>query len=360
MKYDIRENERFKLLASDNYNYRFDKRSGLFIRWGKTLEDDPSMAPGPEIMDLEISTVCHGPGKPCRFCYKANTSKGEQMSFATFRALFDKMPKTLTQVAFGIGDVYGHDDMWLMFDYARQNGVIPNITINGWGLTDEIADRLVKVMGAVSVSRYDPKDTCYDAVKMLTDRGMKQVNIHQVVSEDTYESCLEVLADRETDPRLAKLNAVVFLMLKPKGRADQGMARISDVHYREIVEKAQCQPYMVGFDSCSAPSFTHTLIGKPGAEAITMMVDPCESGLFSIYANVHGDVYPCSFTEGTLGWEQGISILDAEDFESGIWNHPRMDQWRARLLGSSAGCGSCSLAPTCRSCPVYEVDTCKR
>lgn len=264
-----------------------------------------------------------------------------------------------TQIAFGIGDVTGHDDMWLMFDYAREHGVVPNVTINGWHLTDEIADRLVKVMGAISVSRYDPKDTCYDAVRMLTDRGMKQVNIHQVVSEETYESCLEVLADRETNPRLANLNAVVFLMLKPKGRAAHGMTKIASDKYREIVEKARSQPYMVGFDSCSTPSFTHTLIGQPGAELVQMMSDHCESGLFSIYANVQGEVHPCSFTEGTRGWETGLSILDAEDFTRDIWNHPRMEAWRDRLLGSSSGCTGCSLQATCRSCPIYPVDTCK-
>lgn len=91
MSFTIRENARYKLLASEGYNYRFDKKTGLFVRWGKTIDDDPVMAPGPEIMDLEISTVCHGPGKPCRFCYKANGPKGERMSFETFKALFDKV-----------------------------------------------------------------------------------------------------------------------------------------------------------------------------------------------------------------------------------------------------------------------------
>lgn len=413
MSFTLRENARYKLLASEGYNYRFDKLTGFFLRWGKTLDDDPPMGPGPEIMDLEISTICHGPGKPCRFCYKANTPKGEQMTFETFKAIFDKVAPVHTvllqlddgtrvelsadhevllvdgsvkraadlearddiremkiqeiqkirsgptQIAFGIGDMTGHDDMWLMFEYCRANGVVPNVTINGWQITDEIADRLVSVMGAVAVSRYNPKDTCYDAVKMLTDRGMRQVNIHQVVSEETYESCMEVLADRETDPRLAKLNAVVLLMLKPKGRASHGMTKINPFKYRKIVEKARSQPFMVGFDSCSTPSFTHTLIGEPGADMVNLMADHCESGLFSIYANVRGFIHPCSFTDGTPGWEKGLSILEADDFIRDIWNHPRLDEWRQRLRASSTGCTSCSLSSGCRSCPIYPVDTCK-
>ena len=86
---DIIENEKTKFLRSENYNFNFNKVSGYFERWGKTLEDDPDFSPfGPEILDLEISTSvrpkdlhlydksrlvydggCLG---NCSFCYKSN------------------------------------------------------------------------------------------------------------------------------------------------------------------------------------------------------------------------------------------------------------------------------------------------
>jgi hypothetical protein len=181
MKYEVTENHRVKICASEGYNSVFDKITGSHLRWGTRPEDDPLMAPCPEILDIEIATACDGigvPGEstaaPCRFCYKANKRAGEQMSLETFKKIFEKIPKGTQQIAFGIGNLYGHDDMWGIFAHARENGVIPNVTINGWELTDDVADRLAGVMGAVSVSRYKPKDVCYDAVKKLTDATLRQ------------------------------------------------------------------------------------------------------------------------------------------------------------------------------------------
>jgi sulfatase maturation enzyme AslB (radical SAM superfamily) len=92
--------------ASDgSYNYKFDKITGEFRRWGKTIDDDPEYSPaGPEILDIEISSgKCSG---NCKFCYKGNSVNQDavNMTFETFKKIIDKLPKTLTQVAFGICD----------------------------------------------------------------------------------------------------------------------------------------------------------------------------------------------------------------------------------------------------------------
>ena len=165
----IQENKTVKVLSSPAYNYAFNKETGFFLRWGKTKEDDPDYSPyGPEIADIEISTICSGVKGVgvCKFCYKSNTPKGTYMSFDTFEKLFAKLPKTVTQIAFGIGDINANPDMWRIFQYSRDNGVIPNVTVNGEGITDEIADKLVSLCGAVAVSVYD-KNKSYDAIQRI-------------------------------------------------------------------------------------------------------------------------------------------------------------------------------------------------
>jgi hypothetical protein len=82
------ETNTHKIVRSEDYNFIFDKQSGVFARWGSTEEDDPEFSPfGPEIADIEITTICDGIGNkgPCKFCYKANTSKGEYMSLETLQ-----------------------------------------------------------------------------------------------------------------------------------------------------------------------------------------------------------------------------------------------------------------------------------
>ena len=345
MTFRIRETDRVKMCKAPGYRYIFDKETGDFARWGATSDDDPEMAPHPEILDIEIATACDGvSGAPCRFCYKANKRQGMQMSFETYERLFAILPRTVTQIAFGLGSLQpANAPMWRIFQHTRDNGVIPNVTINGWQLTEELADKLVGVMGAVAVSRYDPKGVCYDAVKMLTDRGLRQTNIHQLVSAESYDGCMEVLEDMQTDPRLQDMNAVVFLMLKPKGRGSVLTPLRDPVKYKALVDYALENNLRVGFDSCSVPSFLSAVQDHPRYEGFEQETDRCESGLFSLYIDAEGKAWPCSFGQKREDLEP-IDLLQVQDFEREVWHGPQLQRWRQRLLGN------------CRSCPLWDID----
>ncbi len=157
-----------KTASYSNYNYSFRIRDGLFVRWGKTLKEDPQVAPAPEILDIEISTKC---ANGCNFCYKSNTSNGKNMSLDTFKKVLDKFPNNLTQIAIG-SDSSGisNPDIFSMMQYARKNGIVPNITVAD--ITKDTAERLAEVTGAVAVSRYKDKNKCYNSVKYLLDAGL--------------------------------------------------------------------------------------------------------------------------------------------------------------------------------------------
>jgi len=347
-----------KCVKSKKYNVVFDKDSGFSARWGETKNDDPQMAPFPEILDIEVSEICHGiNGKPCPFCYKGNVgNKGSNMSFETFKTILDKMTIQidgkpfyfLQQIAFGIGDIDSNPDLFRMMDYCREVGIVPNLTINGWNLTDEYANQLKKNCGAVAVSRYSPPDVCYDAVKKLTDLGMTQINLHMLVSSETYEDCLQVIRDAKEDPRLEKLNAIVFLMLKPKNRGSN-FSKISAEQYRNIIELGFELGVGMGFDSCSASSFLRTIKDRDDYSQLEMMVDACESTLFSAYINIDGRFFFCSFTEGEPGWE-GIDVVNCDDFIKDVWYGEETNRFRSMLIKSRC------KETGCRKCPIFELD----
>lgn len=343
-KCTLTENEYAKVLVSDNFHNIFMKHNGKNLTWGKAKEDNPDMCQfGPLIADIEISTICHGPknsagiSTPCKFCYKSNTGCGKNMTLEEFKVLFHKLPRTLTQIAFGIGDLQDLDaEMWKIFEYCRKNDyqeIIPNITINGNFLTDEKAHKLKELMGAVAVSNYN--ESCYDAVEKLTNIGMTQINIHQLLSENTYYQCMKLIDDIKNDKRLKKLNAVVFLMLKPKGKRND-FQQISEEHYRNIVNKALENYINFGFDSCSANSFNKVTNNK-----FKTYSESCESTLFSSYFNVDGKFFPCSFCEGENGWEEGLEIKN--NFLEDIWYNERVIEFRNKLLKG------------CRNCPMFKI-----
>jgi len=192
------ENDEVKIVKSKNFNNYFNKKSGLNIMFGATQEENPEYSPfGPMIADIEITTVCTGvkqkstidekgakkEGKEsvCKFCYKSNTPSGKHMTLDTFKRVLDKFKidingkrvHVLTQIALG-ADSHGttNKDTIPIMEFARESGVIPNITIAD--IDDTMADKLAKVAGGVAVSRYDNKDLCYDSVKRLTDAVLRK------------------------------------------------------------------------------------------------------------------------------------------------------------------------------------------
>jgi MoaA/NifB/PqqE/SkfB family radical SAM enzyme len=339
----ILENKNLKSFKSEDYNFNFDKKTGYFERWGKKKEDDPQFSPfGPEILDIEVTTKCIGPGgKLCPFCYKANTPNGTNMSFETFKTILDKMPRTLTQVAFGAdAQATSNTDLFKMMEYCRYKEVVPNITVAD--ITDNIADILVSLTGAVAVSRYVNKDICYNSVKKLTDRGLKQTNIHIMISQETYEQAIETIKDYKTDTRLANLNAIVFLSLKKKGRGE-GYMPLTQEQFKSLVDLAFNLKVPFGFDSCSCNKFLKSIKDRPDYKQISQSAEPCESSAFSSYIDVFGKFHPCSFTGEDTSFGEGLDVVNSKDFVKDIWNNPKTVAFRNNLIK----CG--------RSCPIYKV-----
>lgn len=338
----VTENATWKVFQSPSYNYVFDRITGYFARWGTDREDDPTWSPfGPEILDLEISTgACKG---RCRFCYKANgtpINHTKHMTLDTFKRILEKMPNTLTQIAFGITDVYGNPDFFDMMRYAREQGVVPNYTTHGLDLDQNAINLTTELCGAVAVSVVNKQKT-FEAVQALSKR-MKQVNIHFMISEERLEDAYQLICDMKDDPRLYKMNAVVFLQYKPKGRFTDQFTPITFPHFRELVEYCEAAGVRFGFDSCTAPMYEKIIEGRPEADRLREFVEPCESAIFSSYVNADGDFFPCSFCEGQPGWEEGISVVNCKTFDD-VWSHKRVREWRINLWQN------------CRACPMYDL-----
>lgn len=271
---------------------------------------------------------------------------GKNMSLDTFKSIIDKMKvsKTcigITQCAIGAdATCESNPDLFKMMEYARQNYVVPNITVAD--ISDDVADKLSSLCGAVAVSRYSDKNICYDSVKKLTDRGMSQVNIHIMISEETYDDVIETMNDYSTDPRLAKLNAIVLLSLKQKGRG-VGFTPLSQERFTEVVNMAFANNVPIGFDSCSCHKFINAIKDKESYQELVMLSEPCESSLFSSYINTDGLFFPCSFCEGHDEWSEGIDVANCDNFVKDVWMHPRVEEFRKKLL-------KCN-----RNCPMFKV-----
>lgn len=354
------------------YHFMFRKHDGFTAKWGRTRDDDPAYCPwGNEIADIEVTTACSGirdrkgERKPCIFCYKSNNSNGLYMPFDTFKTIFDKMnaPRTMTQIAFGVdAECKTNPDIWKIMDYALENSVVPNVTVAD--IDDETAKNIVKRCGACAVSCYErDKNRCYDSVLKLSSEAAKigrhefKVNMHLLVSHQTEKFVFEVLDDILHDGRLAGLNAVVFLSLKQKGRG-KAFSKMDDDVYARVIKFVNDHGISYGSDSCGANRLMKSLQsyydGKEnGAEMYERAlncIEPCESfGMFSLYLNVNGVYYPCSFMEGEGDWKEGIDMLKINDFFNDVWNGEKVRKAREEMLK----CAKCNGG--CTKCPYYEI-----
>lgn len=328
-----------------DYNFIFNQSNGLFARWGKTFDDDPDFSPyGNEILDIEVTDICSGPGGiPCSFCYKSNSPHNKSnMSFDTFKSIIDKMPETLTQIAIG-ADAQGtsNPDLFKMMEYSRSKGIIPNITVAD--IDNVTAKRLSELCGAVAVSRYSNKSYCYESIYKLHSYGMKQINMHIMVSEETLPQVYETFNDVISgEKRLEGLNAIVLLSLKKKGRG-RGFTTLSQDKFKTLIDFALDNNIPIGFDSCSCHKFLASVADRDNYNELETLSEPCESTCFSAYINSGGNYFPCSFTEGQDDWKTGINVPNCGDFVKDVWNSDRSIVFRNNLLKNG------------RRCPVFEV-----
>ena len=301
----------------------------MFVRWGETLADDPEWSPyGPEIADIEISTGdCSG---GCPWCYKSNGDGfGQHMDLETFKSVMDALPSTITQVALGITDADANPYFIDILLECRIRGIVPNVTTSGFGLTPEVAQGIAWSCGAVAVSVYPHNmGTAFDTVRRFVALGMDQVNIHLLFHDKNEEFVRKILADAQT---IKGLNAVVLLGLKPKGGAE-GWLPLDQERFESIVDSADVR---LGFDSCTSPKFERWAAKRGVAEKVQFFTERCESSLFSIYINVHGKAFPCSFAEG----HPDVHPVEV----AGAWHSAEFHVFRERLLENN------------RECPLYNV-----
>lgn len=332
------KNNNMRYFRSDDFNFNFNMENGHTIIWGNTIHNDPEVAPFPIICDMEITTICGGISNygPCKFCYKSNTLNGKYMPFEKAKKIIDNLPEGITQIAFGVdAKLESNPDWYKIFKYSREKGIIPNVTVAD--ITMETAKKIASVCGAVAVSRYDDKNICYDSVQRLTDAGMKQTNMHLMISKETFQTAIETIDDINNDERLKSLNAVVFLSLKKKGRGEK-YHPLSQKEFNVIVKLCLEKNIRFGFDSCSAHKFLNYIKDDSKLKHLAVYCEPCESSIMSSYINVDGEFFPCSFVEGTNGWESGIDVSECTDFVEDVWLNPRVQNFRESLLMNKRNC----------------------
>ena len=338
----------------------FDDRTGLYLRTGvirdgRDTGEDPFMASFPELLDVGIMGHCiHGKEGLCLKagveCYQDGLhSRQSNMELNDFMQIVEQCRGRTYQIALGgCGDPDMHEHFEEILKACRDNGIVPNFTTSGLGMTAVKALICGKYCGAVAVSWYR-SDYTLKAISMLIKAGVK-TNIHYVVSNSTIDEAVEMLINNRFPQGI---NAVVFLLHKPVGLGTpENVINPDDERMNEFIRLAveQSHPFKVGFDSCTVPALVN-MTGGPDIDC----VDTCEGARWSAYISADLDMMPCSFDNRNKRW--AVSLRDNSIKQA--WDSNQFENFRNLLRNA---CPDCAERAKCMGgCPICpEIVLCSK
>ena len=323
-----------KEVKTDKYVIYFNTETGFEILKGINGHKDPFILEYPSLLDIGIMGYCLN---KCPICYQGDY-KRPHMTFENFKRIIDQSKHHTTQIALGgRGDPNLHPDFKDILEYARKNNIVPNYTTSGNQLTKEQVELSSKLCGAVAVSDYDQPFT-YRALNMFMESGIK-TNIHFVLSSKSFDRAIDILEGKfdkvwKNQFDVSKLNAIIFLLFKPQGRAKNRLDLIpSDEQIKTFIQKIRNAnvSFKIGMDSCLV---NKVMLLDNLTKKESMFLDTCEAGRASMYITPDMKALPCSFADSNYG----VEITDDNPIEN-IWNNSDIfKECRNKLINNKTQC----------------------
>lgn len=311
-----------KVFKAETYSTLFDTETGFEVIQGTGGHPDPFRLDFPCMIDCGIMGHCDN---KCPFCYQGDKQE-PNMDLNSFKRIIDEGKPFVNQIALGgRGDPNKHEHFKEIVEYSVKNAVVPNYTTSGKGLTKDQVE-ISKLCGAVAVSDYS-YDHTYSALKTLMDAGIK-TNIHFLFSSLSIIRTLRILEGEDIwrgRVDIDRLNAVIFLLFKPQGRASNlKYWEVEDKMISYFIQRARkglCK-FKVGMDSCLVNRINRV---SRLTEEEKIFLDSCESGRMSVYITPDMKLVPCSFAESDIHgiplkkrniktcWELGRSFYNVRE-----------------------------------------------
>lgn len=332
----------------EGYNFVGNPSTGQTFRWGSVFNDNPTIAPWPELADISISNYCT---QSCEYCYRDSNKHGKVMTLDDYIFVLDSLTNekygSVFQIALGGGEPLLHPAIIDILKITRERGIIPNYTTNGTHFTNDILQATKKYCGAVAISYDTYREDL--SIYSIRDIGLElkrlgiKTNIHYVISERTIKDAINILRGKY-DEFLCCFNAIIFLTFKPSGRAKKEDCITSYELLKEFISLITHpkSDLKFGFDACFVPLLIrNTSIDRD-------YLDSCECGFFSVYIDEALNVSPCSFNNQ----KNYMFNLKEYEFET-IWAN-KFNDYRNTVINNCII--KCDFKTDCRGRCIFYKD----
>jgi radical SAM protein with 4Fe4S-binding SPASM domain len=291
----------------------------------------------------------------CPHCYMdaGSPDPGELDTDGMRAALQALADMGVFHVALGGGEALERPDLFELAAFARNIGLVPNLTVSGRGIDAAVAEKM-KVFGQVNVSMdgigpafavfrgRNDFDLADRALAFLTAAGVP-TGINCVLGRDNFDQLPELFAYA----RERGLNEIEVLRFKPAGRARERShyLRMATTPAQNegltplLAELSNRWEVTAKIDCSFIPMFCHH---RPPVEVLEALgTYGCEAGNVLWGARSNGAAAGCSFLEST-----GRSVSDlARDPEARRAAFSKLTSWPDR---APEPCRSCEYLTICR------------
>lgn len=299
----------------------------------------------------------------CRHCYMdSNLPLPDELSTEALKQEIDALAeKKVFHMALGGGEAFEREDLFEIAAYARQKGIIPNLTTNGEHITPENAP-LCKVFGQINVS-VDALDTTGDRLRntrslqnavhaiTLLKKNKVKVGINCVIAKNNFDQLPDIFAFAKK----YRLKEIEFLRFKPSGRgkdhyhAQKTTREQNEQVYPLLLKLSKKYRITTKIDCSFMPM---VCFHKPDKKQLFRFAAyGCEAGNILLGIKANGQVAPCSFSE-----DIGYSIGDFDQF----WDSsPILTRFRTWTDHAHEPCKSCEYLDLCKGgChPIALLET---
>jgi radical SAM protein with 4Fe4S-binding SPASM domain len=344
----IISNQNPPFLAFVDRNYMRELGLSKSAEWN-TDDESIGRLSAPTEVHFAITNKC---SVGCAHCYMGagKEDEGELDTASLKRALDILADMKVFHIAMGGGEALEREDLFEVAAYARQKGLVPNLTVSGAKITPEIA-RQMTVFGQVNVSldgvrkQYavfrdkDMFDKADKALGYLIEAGVP-TGINCVIGRNNFDSIGELFEYASSK----KLNEIEFLRLKPSGR---GMEKYSaerttyeqNVSLTPLLARLSNEFGIAAKIDCSfVPMFCYH---NPPTEMLEAMATyGCEAGNVLLGIRSNGDVSGCSFMKSS-----GLSVFDLPEGLNGRGPFEKIAKW---VQDAPEPCKSCKYLQICK------------
>ncbi len=277
--------------ARNEVECRHENATPLSLRGGRQT--------APESVHLQLNNVCN---LRCPSCYVALQAKDEgSLPLERTMTLADELAELgVFQLAIGGGEPLMSPNFVPLMQHARQRGVLPNVTTNGWLLAEPLVRQIRDAIGEVRLSLNDgvsvSRDLLMEKAALLKAEGVP-FGFNVIVTHRNILQLSEMLR------WLVALRPNTITLIRPKPAphnerwyADNALsAQDSSLLLQQL---RRLKPLFADTQLTVDCAFSYLFYDLPEAELTARGVAGCAMGERFVVVKWNGDVYPCSHLQG--------------------------------------------------------------